>query len=523
MSDLPAPYSLSEYPASTGTSKITLKLPGTGAVSTSTTNAAASSPVKGGSVMLRVPGLPKEPKAVEQETPGPSPSTTTRSRAAKEEVVTVDPMPIQPTPSTSKAATSVTTATQLSRTISTNSTTTPVQATAQPITPGPVQNYSTHYPNAPYRQRTGPSRPTSATPSTNQHTTSNSYTPATILPTYPPYTGPGYPPSTSSTPLNPLSNLNNYGYAYGGAGFGPGATGTTPYSSANGISYTNTTYVNPATTTAPTTTAPYYNATATSTVQNANSSANAVTAPPVTKTPVPVPLRTFRTVLLTTRSCERRLELDMREGVKVWSVRLLNKEKGLRISGVKFHVPSRSAINPTPKVETGGGGQEEEEEGDVKMSEDKDVEEEHEDDGDFEVDPSPTKRGAKGKRKGKGKGKVGRPKKVKVALPPPVPAVPPTTAVPLVNTVLGEEDVTVKINNTVVPLRFPIPTSTEAADESDEDGDGDGAAVNGKENKNKRWEWDVDVPLGSSVLEICEKAGAVWKVYVDRNFLLDGP
>ena len=217
------------------------------------------------------------------------------------------------------------------------------------------------------------------------------------------------------------------------------------------------------------------------------------------------------------------LELDVRERVKVWSVRLLNKEKGLRISGVKFDVPSRSAVSSTPKVETGGGLPEEEEEVDVKMNEDKDAEEEHEDDGEYEVEPSPAKRGAKGKRKGKGKGKVGRPKKVKVVPPPPVIAVPPTTTVPSVSTVLGEEDVTVKINNTVVPLRFSLSTSKEAVDESDGEEDGPDATANGKENKNKRWEWDVDVPLGSSVLEISEKGGAVWKVYVDRNFLLDGP
>jgi len=278
--------------------------------------------------------------------------------------------------------------------------------------------------------------------------------------------------------------------------------------------------VNPTT---PSTPAPYYGTT-TSTTHNAKANVNAVTAPVVTKTPVPVPLRTFRTVLLTTRPCERRLELDLREGVKVWSVRLLNKEKRLSISGVKFDVPPRSVVNSTVKVETGGGDQEEEEEGDVKMNEGKEADEEHEDDGDYEVEASPTKRGVKGKRKGKGKGKVGRPKKVKVAPPPPVVA-PTTPTVPVVSTVLGEEDVTVKINNTVVPLCSRTSTSPEeAADESDEEEDGDTVAANGKENKNKkRWEWDVDVPLGSSVLEISEKAGAVWKVYVDRNFLLDGP
>ena len=301
-----------------------------------------------------------------------------------------------------------------------------------------------------------------------------------------------------------------------------------PYSTANGISYTNATYVNPTTTITPSTPVPYYATTGTTTAQNLNpTNLNAVTAPALTKTPVPVPLRTFRTVLLTTRTCERRLELDAREGVKVWSVRLLNKEKGLRISGVKFDVPPRAAVDSTSKVETTGGGQEEEEEGDVKMNEDKDPEEEHEDDGDYEVEPSPAKRGAKGKRKGKGKGKVGRPKKVKVAPAPPV-VVPPTTptTVPSMNTVLSEEDVTVKLNNTVIPLCPPISASTEVDDGSEEE-DGEGEAItNGKENKNKnekRWEWDVDVPLGSSVLEIGEKGGAVWKVYVDRNFLLDGP
>ena len=41
--------------------------------------------------------------------------------------------------------------------------------------------------------------------------------------------------------------------------------------------------------------------------------------------------------------------------------------------------------------------------------------------------------------------------------------------------------------------------------------------------KIKRSDRSVDVPLGSSVLEISEKGGAVWKVYVNRNFLLDGP
>jgi len=66
MSDLP------EYPALTGTSEITLRLLGTGASSTYT-NAAVSTPVKGWLVMLMVPGLPKDTSA----------TITTRAAEAK--------------------------------------------------------------------------------------------------------------------------------------------------------------------------------------------------------------------------------------------------------------------------------------------------------------------------------------------------------------------------------------------------------------------------------------------------------
>ena len=146
----------------------------------------------------------------------------------------------------------------------------------------------------------------------------------------------------------------------------------------------------------------------------------------------------------------------------------------------------------------------------MKMNEDKDLEEEHEDDGDHTAEPSPTKRGVKGKRNDKRKGKVGRPNQIQVEPPPPVAVTPTTTTIPPVNTVLGEEDVTVKMNNTVVPLCPLISASTEA-----EDRDGE-TFTNGK-NKNKRWEWDAEIPLGSSVLETGEKGGAMWKVYVGHR------
>ena len=79
-----------------------------------------------------------------------------------------------------------------------------------------------------------------------------------------------------------------------------------------------------------------------------------------------------------------------------------------------------------------------------------------------------------------------------------------------------------EIKNTVVPLCPQISASTVADNGSgEEDGDGE-TFTNGKESK-KRWEWDLDVPLGSSVLEISEKGRVVWGVYVDRDFLSDGP
>ena len=154
MSELSAPHTLPEYSPSTGTFKITLRLPGTGAALTSATNAAASTPVKGGSVMLRVPGLPKNAKVAtatkvaEPETPTPAPSTITRSRTAKEEAVATELTPVQPTPSTSKTTPSTTitvTAAQPAHTVSTT-------ATGQPPLHHPPPNMPPPPPLTPSRR-----------------------------------------------------------------------------------------------------------------------------------------------------------------------------------------------------------------------------------------------------------------------------------------------------------------------------------------------------------------------------------
>jgi len=120
------------------------------------------------------------------------------------------------------------------------------------------------------------------------------------------------------------------------------------------------------------------------------------------------------------------------------------------------------------------------------MNEEKEAEEEHEDDGDYKAESSPAKRGVKGKRKGKGKGKVGRPKKVKVAPPPPAAVTPTTTTVPPVNAVLGEEDVTVKISNTVVPLSSNFKFYRSGRWVGRRGGWAWRDPTNGEENKNKR-------------------------------------
>jgi len=144
-----------------------------------------------------------------------------------------DPTPIQPIPSASKTTMLTTTAT-VTLPARTTSTTTPVQTIAQQVETAPLQTYSTHYPNLPYQQHR-PSKKATTTQSTTQHATSTSYTLTTILQTYSAYTSTRYTPSTTRAPPNPLSNLNNYGYAYGRLGFGAGATGMAAYSTTKAV------------------------------------------------------------------------------------------------------------------------------------------------------------------------------------------------------------------------------------------------------------------------------------------------
>jgi len=122
-------------------------------------------------------------------------------------------------------------------------------------------------------------------------------------------------------------------------------------------------------------------------------------------------------MLLTTRACGRGLELDGKKGIKVWSVRFLNKEKGLTIGGVKFDVPPRYTVRPTVKVEMAGGGQEEEE-GDVKMNEKRRLKNSTKTMGITRLNLPRQGVGSGRKGRGRGGGNPGRPKKVKVVPSP---------------------------------------------------------------------------------------------------------
>ena len=91
--------------------------------------------------------------------------------------------------------------------------------------------------------------------------------------------------------------------------------------------------------------------------------------------------------------------LDGNEEVKVWSVRLLNKEKGPSIGGVKFNIPPAPPSIRLPRWKRRVGV--EEEEGDVKMDGG------HEDDGDYEAESSAAKRVVKGRERARVKERSG--------------------------------------------------------------------------------------------------------------------
>jgi len=170
--------------------------------------------------------------------------------------------------------------------------------------------------------------------------------------------------------------------------------------------------------------------------------------------------RPLRHVRIHTKPLGRRLDLDYREGVKFWSMRLAAGETGIYVSGIQF-------------LATEDGGGESDDEGHHKEQ----AEEEEEEEPDVESTPrGKTKRGrGRPRKKAKGKGAAaGESPKGKSK----------TTAKEPEKT-----EIHVKLNGSL--------------------------ASHGEDGQS---EWDMDLIHGLNVLELGEKDGMVWTAYLERLF-----
>ncbi|KAH8102411.1 hypothetical protein BXZ70DRAFT_1006338 [Cristinia sonorae] len=195
-----------------------------------------------------------------------------------------------------------------------------------------------------------------------------------------------------------------------------------------------------------------------STVTTTTWSAGTATVPSKSPTPsTAVRQRRFEHVKLVTMPNGRRLDLDAKDRVKTWAARLGVDELIVGISGVKFF-----------PLEEG----EEEVEADENMGMDGGhrKEEEEEDEQPAVVLPSPKR------PRGRPRKKPLNPSLVQIATPL-VKAQKP----------FGPIDVQVKLNGSVVQSK-----------------------------PDTKHEWEVKLPLGCNVLEIVEKTGMVWRVYLER-------
>ncbi|KAI5826317.1 Bromodomain-containing protein, partial [Schizophyllum commune Tattone D] len=180
------------------------------------------------------------------------------------------------------------------------------------------------------------------------------------------------------------------------------------------------------------------------------------------KTPDPPPLdpsRQIRSILMRTQPRGRCIILDHREGVKSWAIRLGPNERALHFSGLRFM------------------GQEEEEE----------ESSEEEEEGDEEEDQEILKRRPRG-----------RPSKAAAAA---LKAAQDRVDRRARKRARTTREIFVKLNGTVVPEKVKAPEMN-----------GGGAHRSHFEAK----EWTMDLKNGLSTIEIGEKEGMIWKVYVDR-------
>lgn len=155
---------------------------------------------------------------------------------------------------------------------------------------------------------------------------------------------------------------------------------------------------------------------------------------------------------MVTKPRGRPLWLDHRDGVKSWAIRLGQGEKSISVAEIKFF---------------GDDDETADEEGDGN--------DEHVDDEEEEDEPSPRKRGRgrppknpKAKAKAAALAKKAEQKKAQKATTP------------------QQDSILINLNGTAMNEKF------------------EGGV------------WDIDLQVGSNILEVGEKSGYVWKVYLER-------
>ncbi|KAH7925172.1 Bromodomain-containing protein [Leucogyrophana mollusca] len=186
------------------------------------------------------------------------------------------------------------------------------------------------------------------------------------------------------------------------------------------------------------------------------------TAPSASRSPAPSysDRRQLKGIFLTTKPRGRPILLDHRDGVKTWAMRLGYGENGVSVAEVKFHGDD----------EEDGSDQEDEAQGHLQEEEEE------------EEEPVPKKRGR------------GR--------PPKNPAAKAKAAAAAAAAKKAERLPKVRVHKAHTPLRENIHVIVN------------GTAVS--EKVGEQGVWDVDLQVGSNVLEIGEKGGMFWKVYMER-------
>jgi hypothetical protein len=182
-----------------------------------------------------------------------------------------------------------------------------------------------------------------------------------------------------------------------------------------------------------------------------------ITTQPPPRSPTPDPLRCLQHVCLMTQPRGRPIWLQKRDGVRNWYIRLLNQEKALRVAKVQF-------IDP-PEEDKEDGLQ------DVEME-------------DATGSPaSPANGRLKNKMKGKTKGKAVK---------------------------RGASDA----DETELSSSAKKQKTSSAVEHHLQ------ITLNGKDVQEDGGQWPVELVPGSNVVEVGEKGGTLWRVYIERPGLV---